>query len=150
MWTVKRLVATVLEIAAEVILWGLLMGVLIANGVDPFLYGVLGSILALPVVLFLHGYYFTRILAGVVGRNGRIWFYPAIAAILFLIHMYVVFARLKPDMSSLGKATQAPFLVGGAGIVFACAHCGNWLLRRWTRTKSNPQGARAPDQSRLA
>lgn len=130
MRTVKRLGATLLEVAAEAILWGCLMGVLTVNQGEQFLYVLMGSILALPVVLFLHGYYLTRVLVGIVLRGGSRWFYPAIASTLFAIHMYVVYVRLKPDMSSLGQAVGPPFIVGGACIVFACALGGNWLLRK--------------------
>lgn len=133
----KRTIVTLMEVVAEAVLLGCLMGALIANPVDPFLYGVLGSILALPVVLFLHGYYLTRVLAGVVVRGRRSWAYPALAALLFLIHTHVVFVRLGPDMSALGKAEELPFLAGGVCIVFACALAGNWLLPKWTHTSRN-------------
>jgi hypothetical protein len=136
MRTVKRLVATLLEIATEAIFWGCLLGALIANGVDPAWYGVLGSILALPVVLFLHGYYVTRVLAGVVLRRGNRWLYPAIVSTLFAAHTYVVFVRLKPDMSALGNAVGPPFIAGGVCVVFACAVVGDWLLRKWIQSAS--------------
>ena len=114
---------------AEALLLGCLLGALVSSQIG-LLYGAIGSVLAVPVVLFLHWYYLTRALAAVV-RNIRPQLYPLIAATLFVIHMQVAFVRLKPDMSSLGKAKELPFLAGGAGIVFACAIGGNWLLRKW-------------------
>lgn len=80
-------------------------------------------------MLFLNGYYFTRVLAGMIFRSVGRWLYPALAATLFAIHMYVTFVRMKPGLNALGKALEPPLLVGGACIVFACALGGNWLLR---------------------
>ena len=133
----ERVVVTLMEVTAEVVLLGCLIGALTANQGERLLYVVLGSLVALPVVLFLHGYYFTRVLAGVLLRSGKRWLYPAIAATLFVIHTYVIFVRLKPDMSALGKAVEAPFLAGGACVAFACAFAVNWLFRKWTKTGSN-------------
>ena len=125
-----------IEVFAEGLLFGCLLGALVSSQIG-LLYGVIGSALAVPVVLFLHGYYLTRVLAGVVWRSRRPWLYPVIAATLFVIHTHIVFVRLKPDMSYLGKTTEAPFLVGGACIVFACAFGGNWFLRKWVQAGSN-------------
>jgi hypothetical protein len=88
-------------------------------------------------VLFLHGYYLTTGLVGAVWRSAKIWVYPAIAAILFDIHTHIVFVRLKPDMSALGRATEIPFLVGGTCMVFGCRFVGGWFLRYWTRVSSD-------------
>jgi hypothetical protein len=130
---------------AEAVLLGGLMGALIANPIDPFFYGVLGSILALPVVLFLHGYYLTRILAGSFVRGRRSWVYPSLAALLFAIHTHVVFVRLGSDMSLLGKANEFPFLVGGAYIVSGCAFAGNWLLVKWAHRNTDGPSIQRPD-----
>jgi len=131
MRTLKRLTATLVEIAAEAILWGCLLGAMVADQTEPFWYGVLGSILALPVILFLHGYYLTRIVAGTMLRIGGQWLYPSIAASLFAVHMSVVYVRLEPDMSAFGKVLGPPFIAGGACIVLGCAIAGSWLSRRW-------------------
>src|SRR5207237_6763411 len=129
--TVKRIVVWLMEVAAEALLLGCLLGALVASQIG-LLYGVIASVLAVPVLLFLHWYYLTRALAAAV-RSIRPKLYPLIAATLFVIHMHVVFVRLKPDMSFLGKAKELPFLAGGACVVFACAYGGNWLLRMWVR-----------------
>jgi hypothetical protein len=129
----KRAAVWIIEILVEALLLGCLLGVLVSSEIG-LSYGVLGSVLALPVVLFLHGYYFTRLLAGVVWRSRGQWTYPAVAATLFVIHTHIVFVRLGPDMSTFGKAKELPFLLGGACIVFACALAGNWGLRKWTQS----------------
>ena len=135
MRTVKGIVVWLIEVVAEALLLGCLLGGLVSNQIG-LLNGVLGSMLAVPVVLFLHWYYLTRAIAGTV-RSIRPQLYPAIAAVLFVIHMHVAFVRLGPDMSELGKANELPFVAGGACIVFACALTGNWLLRRWSQTSNN-------------
>jgi hypothetical protein len=93
--------------------------------------GVWVGALAVGTVLFLHGYYLTTALFGVVWRSQRSWVYPAMAAILFVIHTHIAFVRGKPDTSAEFQAAEIPFLVGGACIVFACASAGNWCLRKW-------------------
>ena len=80
-------------------------------------------------VLLLHGYYLTKLLFGVVWRSQRRWTYPAIAATLFVIHMRIAFIRFKPHMTPEARASELPFLVGGACIVFACAFVGGWFLQ---------------------
>src|SRR5580700_7567741 len=101
MRALKRLVVTSLEMAAEAISWGLLVGVLTVGQGERFTYVVMGSILALPVALFLYGYYFTRIFTGMVLRSGGRWFYPMIACAAFVVHASVLLVRLKPDLNFL-------------------------------------------------
>jgi hypothetical protein len=132
MSTIKRAVVLLVELAAEALLLGCLLGALVSNQIG-FRYGAIGSVLAVPVVLFLHGYYLTRAFFGVIWRSQTLWAYPALAAALFVAHMHFAFVRLKPDLSPMGRATELPFLAGGACVVFACAFAGNRLLRRWTQ-----------------
>jgi len=141
MSAIKRTMVLLVELAAEALLLGCLLGVLVSNKIG-LRYGVVGSVLAVPVVLFLHGYYLTRSFFGVVWRSQTLWAYPATAAALFAAHMYFAFVRLKPDMSPFARAIELPFLAGGAGIVFACAIAGNWLLRRWTQVGGSPRLSR--------
>jgi hypothetical protein len=138
MHTVKRLAITLLEVTVEVILMGLLLGGLSVNQSEPIMYIVMGSILALPVMLFLHGYYVTRIVAGIIARKAGRMVYPAIASALFVIHMYVTFVRMKPGLNAFGTAIGPPFIVGGACFVFPCAVAGDWLLRKWTSLGRSP------------
>ena len=85
------------------------------------LYGVIGSVLAVPVVLFLHWYYLSRVLVGIAWRSRYPWLYPAMAAAAFVAHMHFAVARSKSDLTPFAQAKELPFLVGGACIVFACA-----------------------------
>ncbi len=119
MSAIKRTTVLLVELTSEVLLLGCLLGALVSSKIG-FLYGAGGSVLAVPVVLFLHGYYLTRAFFGAVWRSQTPLAYPATAAALFVAHMYFAFVRLNPDMSSFARATELPFLAGGASIVFAC------------------------------
>ena len=138
----KRLVVWLLEVLVEALLLGALLGALVLPNFVTLLPGVWALGFAVGVVLFLHGYYLTRVLFGVVWRSQRKRLYPAIAATFFIIHMHIAFVRLKPDMSLLGRATELPFLAGGACIVFACAFAGNWCLRKWESGGKSGGGSR--------
>ncbi len=127
--TAKCILVSTLEVATEALVLGCFLGVLVSSRIS-LSAGLVGSVLAVPVVLFFHWYYLTRVLAASF-RRIKPALYPAVAATLFVIHMHVAFVRLKPDMSSFGKELELPFLVGGAAIVFACALTGNWFLQKW-------------------
>lgn len=129
----KRLAVWSLEALTATFLLGVLFGAVTLPNFISLLPGVWALGLGIGAVLFLHGYYLTTALFGVVWRSHRSWLYPAIAATLFVIHTHIVFVRLKPDITQEGRATELPFLTGGACIVFACAFAGNWLLRKWTQ-----------------
>ncbi len=133
----RRILILLIELVAEALLLGCLLGFFASNQIG-FLYGVIGSTLAVPVILFLHGYYLTRCfdrpcLAGVTP-----WLYPAITMALFVGHMHFAIARSRSDLSPFAQATELPFLAGGACIAFACAFVVDRILRRWTRTSSSP------------
>lgn len=149
MRSLKRVVVGLIEILAEALLLGCLLGVLVSSEIG-LLYGVIGSVLAVPVVLFLHWYYLSRVLVGIAWRSRYPWLYPAMAAAAFVAHMHFAVARSKSDLTPFAQAKELPFLVGGACIVFACALGGNWLLRKWTRSGYNSQGVVPTDQPGLA
>jgi hypothetical protein len=117
----KRLAVWLLQVLSEALLFGCLLGALVSSQIG-LLYGVIGSALAVPVVLFLHGYYLTRALAGLVWRSQKPWLYPAIAATLFVTHIHIAIVRSRSDLTPEARAMELPFLAGGASIV---------LLARW-------------------
>jgi hypothetical protein len=149
MRTIKRIFVLLSELAAEVLLLGCLLGVLVSSQTG-LLYGVIGSALALPVVLFLHGYYLTRCLAGLGLRSLSPWFYAAIAAALFVAHMHFAIARSKSDLTPFAQSTELPFLAVGACVVFACAFVGDRLLRKWTRPSGDAPSVLATEPSNPA
>lgn len=127
----KRLAVLMVEVLAEALLLGGLLGALLFPDFSRLLSGVWALALAVAIVLFLHGYYLTRALAALVGTRQRTLLYPAIATVLFVAHMHFAVARSKADLTLFAQATELPFLACGACIVFACAIGGNWLLRKW-------------------
>jgi hypothetical protein len=106
----KRLTVWVLEALFTAVLLGGLLAALSSPDLSTFisvLPGVWALAFGVGAILFLHGYYLTTVLAGVVWRSQKLWLYPTIAATLFLIHTDIVFLRLKPDLSS--SAEQRSF-----------------------------------------
>lgn len=150
---VKRLAVWLLEALAATLLLGGLFGALSSPDLTNFLSilpGVWALAAGIAAVLFLHGYYLTTAVAGVFFRGRKLWVYPLIAATLFVIHTHIVFFRLKPDLSSSGRATEVPFLFGGACLIFACAIGGNLILRKWARVGSNAHSVLPTEQRGLA
>jgi hypothetical protein len=132
MFAIKRTMVLLVELAAETLLFGCVLGALASNQIG-FRYGFVGSVIAVPVLLYLHGYYLTRVFFGVIWRSQTRWAYPALAAALFVAHMSFAFFGLRSDTNPVPWAIEVPFIAGGACVVFACAFAGNWLLRRWTQ-----------------
>jgi hypothetical protein len=132
----KRVFVWFIEVLAEALLLGCLLGALLSSQIG-LRYGVIGSILAVPVVLFLHGYYLTRAIAGVVCMTKGRWLYPVVAAGLFVAHVYFAFAQSKSALSPEALVMEPFFLVGGACVVFGCAFVGGYFLRRWERAGSS-------------
>jgi hypothetical protein len=127
----KRIVVWLAEVLAEALLFGCWFGVLL-SGETGLLYGIGGSILAVPVLLFLNWYYVTRALAGLTWISRSLRLYPATATCLFVIHVHVLFSQSKHDLTPFAQKTEVPFLAGGACIVFTCAFAGNWGFSKGT------------------
>jgi hypothetical protein len=135
----KRLAVWLAEALAATFLLGCLFGALSSPNLATFislLPGVWAVAFGVGSVLFLHGSYVTTAIFGVLWRGQRLWVYPVIAAALLVLHTRIVFVRLKPDLSTSGRAAEMPFEAGGACIVFACAFLGGWVLRRWIQPVS--------------
>jgi hypothetical protein len=139
----KRALLLLAELVTEAFLLGALLGAWAwrittglswpANKSIGFVFIVVPAVYgwAVAVVLFLHGYYLTRGILGLVWRNTTGWLYPVIAAILFFVHLQIGFARVKEDLTPEATAFALPFEVVGAGIVLVCAFAGNRVLRKW-------------------
>ena len=134
----KRAGITALELVTEALLLGLLLG-LVLGAYDVRALAV-GS-LPVVVVLYLHGYYFTRPILGLLWKAANFWMYGVIASILFTCHMGIGYSRLRPDMKQVGIGAVITFFVAGAGIVFGCAAIGHGLLlkNQELRTSSHSQ-----------
>jgi len=148
MVALKRVTVWLLERLVEACMLGALFTVLIVRNSDIALRSGYGNLLAevwtfsvvLAVLLFMHGYYFTTAVFGVLWRSTKPWVYPAITVALFALHMHIIFLRGKQDFTLEAMAMELPMLVGGALIVFVCSFSGNQALKSWTgaRPTLNP------------
>ena len=129
----KRFAMTLLEIGTEALFLGILFVFLIVPTREMSFSVVLVSALPVILVLFLHGYYLTRPVLGMLWNDKFPTFYGACAAILYSIQMYIAFARLKPDMRPEAVNKALPLLLGGAAIVFASALVGRLQLGKWIK-----------------
>jgi hypothetical protein len=135
MSTGKRALIVLLEMLAEALLLGVLFDVLLLFGTKDFLPGLMVSALPVVFVLCFHGYYFTRPLLGLLWKSGPSWHYAAIAVLLLTAHMGVAIVRFSHDnITPEARRAFAPFLIGGAAIVFCCAFAGRLLLLKWSRS----------------
>ena len=134
MLTVKRVALFLLELLMEALLLGSLMGVLISSHTG-LQNGIIGSILSVPVILALHGYYISRVLSVIVRTRVTRWFYPLLACFVFICHAWYAFWQMKSSLSPFAESEKTPFLIGGACIVFVCAFIGTIALERWMPTR---------------
>ena len=141
MLVMKQFAMTLMEIVSEALLIGILFVLLVVPTQEISSGVILVSALPVIVVLFLYGYYFTRPILGILWKRDLPIAYGACASALYLIQMYIAFARLKPDMRSEAASKALPLLLGGAAIVFVCAVIGRLLLRRWRRRTFGPSAS---------
>ena len=105
----KRLTVWLVERCVEALLLGVVFGYLLLrnfSSVFPDLWRLAGIV---AVVLFVHGYYVTTALFGVVWRSRKSWVYPAIAAVLLVIHTRILFSRAGSDFTPEARAMELPF-----------------------------------------
>jgi hypothetical protein len=130
----KRLVLSLLEVSIEAVLLGFLFAVLLFPHLKRLLPGVLLiSPWIVVVILFLHGYYLSRVFMALLWRSIGPWAYPAIVAALLASHAHLAWLKAYSDLSSVARAVEMPFVLGGVCVVFACALPGNRLLQKWTQ-----------------
>jgi|SRR6185437_15878173 len=133
MLILKRLAVWLLERSVEALLFGILFGYLLMHDLRSLFPDFLKFAIIVAVVLFVHGYYVTTALAGVVWRSRRWWLYPAIAAALLVIHTRFIFLRGGTELTPEARATELPFALVGACIVFVCSFAGGRLLEKWLK-----------------
>jgi hypothetical protein len=130
-----RLVAWLLETICEAVgtclIWGI---VFVAGNTDPYLhphnpfFAVFDFLVLVPVVLLyfgITGYVFTTAFAAVRWRGNGKWFYPIIAALLYILHSQILFLGLNGLHEPLELVLISIF---GACITFGCAAAGNRLI----------------------
>ena len=137
MRTLKRVVVLLVELLVEALLLGSFFGAMVANQVG-ILNGILSSVIAVPVILGLHGYYVFRPLAAFASVSNAKWLYPAVAGAVFVASVLFIALQAKTDLSAQAQAVILPFLAGGACLVFACSFAGNQLFRKWLPSADGP------------
>lgn len=112
------------EMISEAALLGVLFGLLTIPGSMGTPTGSLAGIISVVAVLFLHGYYFTRPLCGILWTGRKSWVYASVSALLFVIHTGVAVLRLRPSFTPEAVQKAPVFIVLGAVAVFSCAFGG--------------------------
>lgn len=137
----KRLAIWGLETLCESLLGGLLLLLLLtSSGPSPESWikeWLRSVVLTAGLFVWGSGYLLSTAVVGVVWRSKKLWFYPASASVLFLLHLQWTFAQgngFSPPERLVLRAV-------GVCIVLACTFAGNLLLRRWS---SIGAGARSP------
>ena len=128
MLKLKRIAILLAELLAEVVLLSFLLGAMVSDKIG-ILKGVLGAMVTVPVILGIHGYYVSRLLATVAWASKAKWLYPGLVATAFIAHVLFI-AQFKSDLSPRAQTLILPFLIGGTCIVFACSFAGNQLFKR--------------------
>lgn len=143
MLKLKRIAVLFVELLAEVVLLGCLLGAMVSDKIG-ILNGVLGAMVTVPVILGLHGYYVSRILSTIAWASKARWLYPCLASTAFIAHVLFI-AQYKSELSSRAQFLIVPFLIGGTCVVFLCSFGGNLLFRKWSRAIQRPSLAGDPD-----
>lgn len=129
----KRLAVWLLETLAAAVLLGvllfLLLGPFLGRGehnavVQMFTYATL----TLAIFMWGSGYLLTTAVASVVFRTWKLWLYPTVAAILFVVHVEFFAGGWTEE--------RIPVQILGACVVFSCNLLGSFLARRWESTTS--------------
>jgi hypothetical protein len=131
----KRLVVWLIETSCEALLLG---AVLIVSSMSygpsqsGFAKDLLFSAWATAFVfMWGTGYVVTTLLFRVFLRGQRLWLYPAVAAVLFLTHLQILFFIATGWPSSQRIQVRA----AGVCIVFACTFAGSFVLQKWGAAK---------------
>lgn len=141
MLKLKWIATFVLELLVEAVFLGSLMGLLI-SGRTGLYNGIIGSILSVPVILALHGYYILRVVSVVVRNRFSRWLYPLLACFIFAGDAWFAFWQMRASLSPLAESVKVPFVIGGVCIVFISTLAGTLALRRWTATiNGQPESA---------
>ena len=126
----KRATIVIFELVIEALLLGCFMGLLMSRYVG-FQNGMLGSVLVVPVIMALYGYYVVRIASMLARLLKAQWLYPLAASLAFIGDMWLALWTMKPSLSSTALSLRFPFLIGGVCIVSACAFASVVMMRMW-------------------
>ena len=136
MLVLKRLAVWFFEIVFEALLIGLLL--IGTYGYDKHAFGkdLLIYAVAVLYMFFLAGYILSTAVSRAVWRGRKLWPYPAIGMILFLIHFEIMNIGIG---GAFAPSDRLRIRAAGACIVFICTFAGSVVLRSWGKT-----GSKAP------
>jgi len=124
----KRLAVWLLETALQALLLSLFL--IPSQGFDEHAFGkdLLFFFNAIALLFFTTGYMLSTAIIRVIWKSPRLWLYPVIAIVLFVIHFEILNV-------GVGGAFEPPerlrIRVAGACFAFVCTLVGGWLLRKW-------------------
>ena len=131
----KRLVIWFSEVSCEIFLLGILW--LLFGGYDKT-RGIGRELLAyvtwIGLLSFSTAYLLTTAISRAFWRDLRLWSYPTLATVLFLIHSQIFFGMIGGPT----EIRNFSFQIAGVFVVFACTLAGTLLLRLWLA--GNPIG----------
>jgi hypothetical protein len=148
MRTLKRILVLLAELLTEALFLGVMLGTIATASAGAHDWkAVLGAVIAVPVILALHGYYISRILVTILSFSRVKWLYPIGAAAAFAAHVAYMQVRFSQDFDAEFKPFLLRFLIAGTCVVFVCALGGTQLFRTWSQVRVDPRsinGAGAP------
>jgi hypothetical protein len=128
---IKRLAVWLCEMALQAVLLGLFLIVSHWSDENAFGKDLLFFFEATALLFFTTGYLFSIAIVRAIWKTRRLWLYPAIATVLFLIHFEIMNVAVH---GAFEPSERLRFRTACACIVFACTFLGSWILRKWMRT----------------
>ena len=124
----KRLAVWLIEIAVEALLLGVILIALLGYDHGAFGKDIVTYAAAISLMFFGTGYFLTTAISRAAWKPRKLWSYPALATVLFLIHFEIMNAGVGGAFAPLDRLL---IVVAGVCIVFACTMSGSFALRFW-------------------
>ncbi len=139
----KSVTIWLLETSCEILLLGLCVIALLGHHGYGFGEDLAFLMWAIAFAMFTTGYLLTTLLARTLWRVNKLWSYPSVAAMLFLVHFQIMNWGMGGEWE---PSISIRIRVAGACIVFACTLLGSFSLRKWAPAGS--RGSTAADSER--
>ncbi len=112
---------------------GAVFTVLFTRGLflSSFLENVLFAGYMAILLLLGNWYYLTKAFFGLIYRSSKLWVYPTIAGVLFMVHAYYAAYQLQSEWVTVNSEGEFPYTlifipIGGLS-VFVCTAIVNWF-----------------------
>lgn len=121
----------------ETLLLAVILVSLSGNGKHAYIRDVAVSSVWIGAMFFSTGYLFTTGIARTIWQPRRVWLYPMLATLLFLIH----FEILNYTAGGIfDPAKRAVIRIAGGCIVLVCTFAGSMALQKRPAGQSRRQG----------